>query len=566
MPCRFSASASWSSPLLIDLPEANVACRTSCGVWSALSSPPHEARPAAGADSAHGAGAGGAPSHGAGSSRCNACCDGSGRATVPSPSCAPRRLPRSSSASPSPAPPRPPRSRSCSRTAASSCATTASSGPSADPPPRAVPARAPLSAARAAAAKRTVRGELRRMLDGRRDRPGRRTTRWRAIYDDALRELRSKLRGARRAALGAVLRNLEDVAARGGLTARALPALFETVARNRQWWSSGPLLRYGARVELPGQPAGLAVLHRRGPADPVARHVRQGQRAVAVRRARRGAARAARRGAARWPPSAPAASPGSTCSASTAAARRGSAALAQGTGDAGALARGRAPRRAALLRGGARGAGHLPHRRRPQRRAGARRRPARTTSSTPSRRACASLNGVHAGAQRPARLRACSPTTPRAARCSPPARRSCAPSSPRYDTGAWSRYSLAARGRPRLPQARARLPDRAVPAPGSRARPRRPRAGPAHRRHGARHDDTRDDPRPRAVLRHRHPLLVLPGRVAAAGDRGRPDPAPGPPRDGPVHAVEGLDGHDRRTPSRRRRAAVHAPDGRGRAG
>ena len=104
--------------------------------------------------------------------------------------------------------------------------------------------------ARAAATKRTVRGELARMLaagaidqathDAKRE-----------IYVDAL-GLRGKLSGARRAALGAVLRNLEDVAARGGLTVSRLPALFETVARNRQWWSEGPLLRNGARVSFSG--------------------------------------------------------------------------------------------------------------------------------------------------------------------------------------------------------------------------------------------------------------------------------------------------------------------------
>ncbi|MBW3654051.1 MAG: D-glucuronyl C5-epimerase family protein, partial [Actinobacteria bacterium] len=104
--------------------------------------------------------------------------------------------------------------------------------------------------ARAAAAKRTVRGELARMLRaGAIDRATHDANR--AIYSDALR-LRGKLGGARRAALGAVLRNLEDVAASGSLTTSRLPALFETVARNRQWWSDGPLLRNGARVSFSG--------------------------------------------------------------------------------------------------------------------------------------------------------------------------------------------------------------------------------------------------------------------------------------------------------------------------
>ena len=73
----------------------------------------------------------------------------------------------------------------------------------------------------------------------------------RAIYVNAL-ALRGRLEGARRVALGAVLRNLEHVAAAGGLTPTRLPALFQTVARNRQWWSNGPLLRNGARVSFEG--------------------------------------------------------------------------------------------------------------------------------------------------------------------------------------------------------------------------------------------------------------------------------------------------------------------------
>jgi hypothetical protein len=110
------------------------------------------------------------------------------------------------------------------------------------------PANAP--SVRAAAARRTVRGELARMLAAGEIDQATHDAR-RATYADAL-ALRGKLTGARRAALGAVLRNLEDVAAGGGLTASRLPALFETVARNRQWWATGPLLRNGARVSFTG--------------------------------------------------------------------------------------------------------------------------------------------------------------------------------------------------------------------------------------------------------------------------------------------------------------------------
>ena len=99
---------------------------------------------------------------------------------------------------------------------------------------------------RAAGPKLTVRGELQRLLAaGAIDQATHDDKR--AIYADAL-KLRSRLSGARRAALGAVLRNLDDIAASGGLTATSLAALFETVARNREWWANGPLLRNGARV------------------------------------------------------------------------------------------------------------------------------------------------------------------------------------------------------------------------------------------------------------------------------------------------------------------------------
>ena len=100
----------------------------------------------------------------------------------------------------------------------------------------------------AATQKLTVRGELARMLAAgaidQATHDERRATYARTIA------LRGRLSGARKAALGAVIRNLEDVTAAGGLTVSRLPALFETVRRNRQWWSTGPLLRNGARVSF----------------------------------------------------------------------------------------------------------------------------------------------------------------------------------------------------------------------------------------------------------------------------------------------------------------------------
>lgn len=100
--------------------------------------------------------------------------------------------------------------------------------------------------------RKTVRGELKRLL-----RVGaiNQTTHneYRSIYYQA-QKTRGRLGGARRNALAATIANLEQVAARGLLTASRLPALMETVKRNRAWWASGPLLGNGQRVAISGSP------------------------------------------------------------------------------------------------------------------------------------------------------------------------------------------------------------------------------------------------------------------------------------------------------------------------
>ena len=117
-------------------------------------------------------------------------------------------------------------------------------------PPATATRRSGGLASRAAAKQRSVRGELARMLAaGEIDRATHDLDR--GIYVNAL-ALRRKLSGARRNALGAVLRNVEDIAAAGGFSATRLPALFETVKRNREWWANGPLLGNGARVSFQG--------------------------------------------------------------------------------------------------------------------------------------------------------------------------------------------------------------------------------------------------------------------------------------------------------------------------
>ncbi len=75
--------------------------------------------------------------------------------------------------------------------------------------------------------------------------------RYRAGWNAALATER-RLSGTRSTELGAVIQNLRDVAARRLLTASRLPALFMTLERNRQWWTSGPLLASGQRVQFSG--------------------------------------------------------------------------------------------------------------------------------------------------------------------------------------------------------------------------------------------------------------------------------------------------------------------------
>jgi hypothetical protein len=61
-----------------------------------------------------------------------------------------------------------------------------------------------------------------------------------------------RLSGTRRIELTAITENMHAIAAAGKLTPSRLPVLFETLARNVQWWTTGPLLSYGQRVEFQG--------------------------------------------------------------------------------------------------------------------------------------------------------------------------------------------------------------------------------------------------------------------------------------------------------------------------
>ena len=71
-----------------------------------------------------------------------------------------------------------------------------------------------------------------------------------AAYNAAKRSL-GRLSGTRHVELGAVLGNLQAIAAARQLIASRLPALILTLERNRKWWTTEPLLRSGERVSFP---------------------------------------------------------------------------------------------------------------------------------------------------------------------------------------------------------------------------------------------------------------------------------------------------------------------------
>jgi hypothetical protein len=104
--------------------------------------------------------------------------------------------------------------------------------------------------AAASGAKRTVVGELKRMQAAGAISIADYATH-RSDWDAAKASAR-KLTGERRRELGAVVGILDDFAARGLMTTGRLPQLFLTLDRNRQWWTTSPLLSYGQRVTFSG--------------------------------------------------------------------------------------------------------------------------------------------------------------------------------------------------------------------------------------------------------------------------------------------------------------------------
>jgi hypothetical protein len=73
----------------------------------------------------------------------------------------------------------------------------------------------------------------------------------RAAYENANATVK-RLTGTRRAELAGVVGDLNGMAARGEIVPTRIPALWLTLARNVQWWTSSPLLGYNQRVGFDG--------------------------------------------------------------------------------------------------------------------------------------------------------------------------------------------------------------------------------------------------------------------------------------------------------------------------
>ena len=120
-----------------------------------------------------------------------------------------------------------------------------------DPGVAAVGERTASLKVRAGLAKRkTVIGELKRMRRAGAIDDATYAAR-RKEYESAVKLVR-RLPGRRRLEMGGSVRVLERIAARGLLTVSRLEPLWQTLAANRKWWTSGPLLTSGRRVRVGG--------------------------------------------------------------------------------------------------------------------------------------------------------------------------------------------------------------------------------------------------------------------------------------------------------------------------
>jgi hypothetical protein len=178
------------------------------------------------------------------------------------------------SATPEPAP------AGASVPATAGTAVPAPAGPSVPAPVASAPAQARASIARVPAGgkrppQRTVVSELARLYRSHQISSAD-YSRYSASFGAALAAVK-RLHGTRAAELESVVQNLHSIAASKGFVPSRLPALFLTLDRNRQWWTTGPIPYSGQLIEFqgsqvvweyyPGQALELQVLATFGRAD-----------------------------------------------------------------------------------------------------------------------------------------------------------------------------------------------------------------------------------------------------------------------------------------------------------
>jgi hypothetical protein len=73
-----------------------------------------------------------------------------------------------------------------------------------------------------------------------------------AAYNDVKRAFKNAAAGTRRNELGAVVAEADDMSRRGFVTPTRLNAMSLTLERNRQWWNEGSILSNGQRIEFDG--------------------------------------------------------------------------------------------------------------------------------------------------------------------------------------------------------------------------------------------------------------------------------------------------------------------------
>jgi hypothetical protein len=122
--------------------------------------------------------------------------------------------------------------------------------PAATAAPAPVTARARVAVATPKAPEKTMLSELLRLYEA-----GQITLHdyhsYKGSFNAALATVK-RLAGTRAAELQSVVTTLHDIAATGQLTASRLPALFLTLNRNRQWWTTGPIPAADQRIQFTG--------------------------------------------------------------------------------------------------------------------------------------------------------------------------------------------------------------------------------------------------------------------------------------------------------------------------